>query len=103
MTRVKLHFGAEYAVEAEGHATGSPQLCAAVSCLLYTLAGWLNTTKREQITEMKLEDGNARLAWSGGAGSETAMELMLIGFLSLRETEPERISVEIIDEDEENG
>lgn len=99
MTRVELHFGAEYSVSADGHATGSPQLCAAVSCLLYTLAGWLNTTKREQTTEMKLEDGNARLAWSGGAGSETVMELMLIGFLQLQKTEPERISVEITNEE----
>ncbi len=99
MTRVELRFGAEYSVSADGHATGSPQLCAAVSCLLYTLAGWLNTTKREQITEMRLEDGSARLAWKGGAGSETVMELMLIGFLQLRKTEPERISVEITDEE----
>jgi len=100
MTHVRLRYGAEMRVEACDHATGSPAVCAAVSCLLYTLKGWLANTEDARIAEERMDDGDVCFAWSGGAGSETVMDFLMIGFLSLMETAPEYITVEIT---EENG
>ena len=100
MTRVRLQYGAEMRVEAQGHATGSPSVCAAVSCLLYTLKGWLANTEEALVREDRMADGDVCFAWSGGAGSETVMDFLMVGFAGLKETAPECITVEIM---EENG
>ena len=98
MTQVRLHYGAEMRVEADGHATGSPALCAAVSCLAYTLKGWLANAEDVIVTENSMEDGSICFAWGGGAGSETVMDFLMVGFIELMETEPERITVEITED-----
>lgn len=94
MTRVYLERdGNACAVDARGHAT-TKEMCAAVSCLLFTLAGWLHNSGAEIVTE-RLESGSARLAWRGQ--TDVAFEMMEIGFLQLRETDPDGITVEISD------
>ena len=98
MTRIELHFGREMSVTATGHATGSPTMCAAASCLMCTLEGWLANSEDVTITERRMEEGNTRIAWTGGTGSETAMEMMMVGFLRLQETGPDLIGVEITEE-----
>ena len=99
MTRVTLtRGGGAYRVEARGHAATVP-LCAAVSCLMYTLAGWLRNTPGAEEVELRLDSGDARLVWRGGAGSDTAFELTEIGFLLLRETAPDSLSVAVCEED----
>lgn len=86
MTSVSLEqAGNVYTLRCEGHAKGSPEVCAAVSCLVYTLAGWLRNTEETQILGEAMESGEAVLSFTGGAAG-TAFELMRIGFLQLEKT-----------------
>ena len=94
MTRVYLEQdGQQYTVSCKGHATGSVETCAAVSCLVYTLAGWLRNTS-VLVLEEKLEDGDALIQYHGGAAAETAFDMICVGFLQLQEQYPEYISVD---------
>lgn len=95
MTQVYLeHDGGTYAINARGHATGSTEVCAAVSCLLYTIAGWLNN--RPEIGGIqRLEDGSASIVFFDREPStKTVFELAQVGFLQLAASYPEYISVE---------
>lgn len=76
--------GQRYTVSCRGHATGSVEACAAVSCLVYTLAGWLHNAAVPVLKE-KLEDGDALIQYHGGAGAETAFDMICVGFLQLQE------------------
>lgn len=90
MTEVKLHCGDSCSVRCRGHATGAPDVCAAVSCLMYTAAGWLHNTQEAELVCERLESGDAYLRWHGG---KWLYELLKIGFLQLEKAAPEKISV----------
>ena len=96
MTKVKLASAdGLYVLIAKGHATGSPEVCAAVSCLLYTLAGWLKNRKGEKRPCVcNMSEAHANIIWDG-EGAETAFEIMMIGFLQLAKAFPKYICVEI--------
>ena len=94
MTRVYLEQdGQRYTVSCNGHATGSVETCAAVSCLVYTLAGWLRNTSVLVLKET-LEDGSATIQFQCGAAAETAFDMIAVGFLQLQKQYPEYISVD---------
>lgn len=94
MTKVYLEKDRNrYTVRASGHATGSVETCAAVSTLLYTLAGWLHNDATLILTE-RLESGEACLEYVGGASAETAFDMVSVGFLQLEKTAPEYIDVD---------
>lgn len=90
MTEVTLHCGYSCSVRCRGHATGAPDVCAAVSCLMYTAAGWLHNTQDAELVHEKLESGDAYLRWHGG---KWLYDLLKIGFLQLEKMAPEKISV----------
>lgn len=90
MTEVTLYCGDSYSVRCRGHATGSPELCAAISCLMFTAAGWLHNTQDAELIYEKLDSGDAYLRWHGG---KWLYDLLKIGFLQLQKTDPEKISV----------
>lgn len=99
--------GKRCTVDVRGHAATEP-LCAAISCLLYTLDGWLNNATGVRILCERLSPGEARLEWRAENvvaeyDSITLIELMEIGFLQLRETEPEHMTVEIVDDGAEKS
>ena len=84
MTQVYLEQdGQRYTVSCKGHATGSVEACAAVSCLVYTLAGWLRNTSIPVLKE-KLEDGKALIQFHGGDAAQTAFDMITVGFLQLQ-------------------
>ena len=84
MTQVYLEQdGQRYTVSCRGHATGSVEACAAVSCLVYTLAGWLRNTSIPVLKE-KLEDGKALIQFHGGDAAQTAFDMITVGFLQLQ-------------------
>ena len=92
MTRVYLHLdGDRCTLSCKGHA-GSPTLCAAVSCLVYTAAGW--ACNRAEVLTQKLEDGDACVSFAG-EGSRTVYDLLKIGFLQLARSQPERLELEL--------
>lgn len=104
MTRVYLEReGARYVVDVHGHADTEP-LCAAISCLLYTLAGWLHNARCVRIVTERLDPGEARLEWRAETpldryDSITAFEMVEIGFLQIRESAPDSLSVEVQESD----
>ena len=94
MTEVFLEQdGTRYTVQCTGHATGSVETCAAISCLLYTLAGWLENSGCTLLHE-QLEAGDALIQFTGGAKAKTAFEMICIGFLQLEEQSEDCMDVE---------
>lgn len=84
MTKVKLErVGNTYAVVCKDHAKGSPETCAAVSCLMYTLCGWLKNTDKASIVFERIEEANAAVLFRGGKEAETAFDVICAGFLQL--------------------
>lgn len=92
MTKVTLHCGDSFSVRCNGHSTGAPDVCAAISCLLYTAAGWLHNTQDAELVYEKLDSGDAYLRWHGG---KWLYDLLEIGFLQLQKARPDAISVKI--------
>lgn len=95
MTKVYLERdGDRYTIACKGHATGNPKLCAAVSCLVYTAAGWAHNAGGVELWVKRLDAGDALITFSG-CGCETAFELAAVGFLQLERQNPEFLSVEL--------
>lgn len=87
--------GNEYALTAKGHATGSPVVCAAVSGLLYALAGYLkNAEKAGRVeTEMlRIEEAFVEIRCKG---SRDAWEMAVIGLLQIEQQYPQFLSVSV--------
>ncbi|MCD7927352.1 MAG: ribosomal-processing cysteine protease Prp [Oscillospiraceae bacterium] len=92
MTQVYLEQdGKRYLVSCLGHATGSPAVCAAVSCLAQTLEAYLEEMLPEDSTRL-VGEGQAVFRFSG-PGARTVFYLMTIGFLRLEQTAPECVQV----------
>ncbi|MDY3701883.1 MAG: hypothetical protein SO107_14830 [Flavonifractor plautii] len=93
MTRVRaMRCGDHYAVHARGHATGSPQVCAAISGLLYALAGYARNAGyglRE-----RLDSGDVYMEFRGGAGMEAAYDMAVIGLMQIAAQYPEYLEIE---------
>ena len=83
----------EYSITAEGHTES--KMCAAISCLLYTAAGYISNNDQIIIQEIRLEPGDSRLVWAGGRQARFLFGLMEIGFRQLREGDPENIFIKI--------
>lgn len=77
------------------HATGSPQVCAGVSAIVYALAGWLaNFGDRERDT-VRLESGEAFFDLdSPKEGVKAAFDLAIIGLLQIAKTYPDYLRAE---------
>lgn len=95
MTRVYLEQdGNRYTVTARDHATGSVEMCAAISTLIYTLEGWLRNST-VLVLDSTVEDGNVRIVFVGGSNCETVFDMVTVGFLRLQATDPKHISVDL--------
>ena len=94
MTRVMLKKGRGHCtIICRGHAEGSPEMCAAVSCLVYSAAGWLRNTTGAQILDERLEPGDAYISFTG-FGAKWLYDFLAVGFLQLEQHDPEHIAVE---------
>lgn len=83
-----------------GHATGYPEVCAAVSCLAYTLAGFLTNAEAAgdaDVEALVLEPGCVRIHARGGARAEAAWEMTTIGLRQLAQRYPQGVQVDISD------
>lgn len=81
MTTITLKETDEFLVKVEGHATGSQQVCSAVSALVYTLAGYLDNEGIE-LTEFRIneEEPSAIVRFPKTPKSEVAFDMVSIGF-----------------------
>lgn len=98
MTRVSFDYGLDnLAIRAEGHATGSEEVCAAVSSLTLSLLGYvLNEQRRGEalISQQVLEPGRFYLRASGGDKLRGAFEMTKQGMEQLQNSFPEFVAVE---------
>lgn len=97
MCEVLIVDGEYMMVRARGHATGSSACCNGVSTLLYSLAGFLKNDERATIDEIKLEEADASIVFTGGKWAKGAMQLVKIGFLQLEEAFPAFLRVEVLE------
>ena len=82
-----------YVIEAKGHATGSSEVCAAISTLVTMAANWTVANGHED--EQLLESGNARVVIPKDMrGSRTVFNLMIVGFESLERAQKNFVKIE---------
>ena len=94
MTRVYLERdGPRCVVRCIEHADGWPEVCAAISTLMYSAAGWLQNREGAEISACELEPGDALLDYSAGEAGTAVYELLLIGFLQLEARYPQALRV----------
>lgn len=85
---------ARYLITAQGHATGNEKVCAGVSAILYSLAGWIVNNEQALVYHtQKLKSGDAALEWWGGIEAKTAFDMAVIGMLQIEKKYPENIEV----------
>jgi uncharacterized protein YsxB (DUF464 family) len=82
-----------YTVEAQGHAEGSVQACAAVSTLMYSLIGFLANSSGVEIETEDMADGYFLVEFSGGALAQAMYDFCLIAFLQLEKNYGEYVAV----------
>ncbi|MBQ8004490.1 MAG: ribosomal-processing cysteine protease Prp [Oscillospiraceae bacterium] len=114
----KLKFFAEngrFRIVAEGHATGSPAVCAAISGIMYALAGYLNNVKNTDTSSvtygdtfpsrgrirgesddvrLELREGYAEIEFSGGEDAKAVYLMAVIGLLQIAKAEPDYVEIE---------
>ena len=79
-------------LSAQGHATGSVEACAAVSGILYALAGYVTNAMRERYVEVytwRMESGDVQLDFDGDDGTAAAFEMAVIGLAQVAQAHPE--------------
>ncbi len=93
MTDIKIYdTGATYMVEAEGHAEGRPDVCAALSTLTQTLVTWLENTAQPHGSAER----EGYLCVSAPVGPfRPVFDFFELGLLCLAETAPDAVKVSI--------
>lgn len=85
-----------YSVIAKGHATGSPEVCAAVSGLLYALAGYVKNKKKSlYASEWSIDSGDVFILFRGGENAKAVYDMTVIGLLQIAKSHPDYINVEL--------
>ena len=88
-------------LSAKGPATGSVEVCAAVSGILYALAGYLTNAVRERYIEFyenRMEEADVMLDFNGDECTAAAFEMAVIGLAQIGQQHPEFLCVEWIRE-----
>ena len=82
----------------DGHATGSPDVCAAVSGLVYALAGYLSNAElegRAEVYALELESGKVRIHCHGDDRVTAACEMAIIGLRQLEKAHPDLLQMDL--------
>lgn len=104
MTRITIQSdGWTYRLSASGHATGSgpttdrPEVCAAVSAIVYALGGYLKNLEAAGQVELgtfMLESGAAEIEARGEAARQP-FGMAAVGLLQIAAKYPDQVSVNI--------
>ncbi len=104
MTKVRLSQkpGSRYALTCEGHATGSPEVCAAISCLAGSLEGFVEHSPCAEAQRLEVRPGFVQIVFAPAEGSGPAAQmcrgvydLLRIGLLRLAAAAPEHVFVKV--------
>ncbi len=82
--------GGIYRIEAHGHATGSVEVCSAVSAIICTLEAYAK--KRCNVLRCKVKSAHVILEFAGD-NAGIAYEMTLEGLLRVQKAEPEYLTV----------
>lgn len=94
MTHVRLsQDGTRCAVSCEGHATGSVEVCAAVSMLIQTAAAWARGSGAV-IFDLRLDPGDARLEYDADDDGLVLLDVLHVGFALLARRYPDIVELE---------
>ena len=94
MTRVTAQAEkGKYYIKADGHAMGSSEVCAAVSGIVYALAGYLENSESIACEEVTLSEGRAEFRFVGADDAEAVYLMTLIGLCQIEEQYPEYIEI----------
>ena len=74
----------------QGHAEGSPAVCAAASAMVYALAGWLKNYPPAQ-AQLRLKPGDGWLLCRGDETVDTALQIVLTGLAQLGRSFPHHL------------
>lgn len=80
---------------AAGHATGNPAVCAAVSGLVYALAGYLKNLERAgavTLGELRLEPGDAVVEASGDTAGHP-FGMAAVGLMQIAAEYPRQVKI----------
>ena len=92
MTEVYAHKqpqAGKYALSVLGHATGRPDVCAAISMLVCALAEYVEAYPQPH--SVRVGDGEARLSWQGDARAEAVFDLTVLGLKQLAQEYPMQV------------
>lgn len=92
MTKAVVSLGPVCRLRAEGHATGSPQVCAGVSAIVCALEGYLEAEGLEH--ERDVAPGEASLFARWSREVEAAFTLAAIGLLRIAKGYPSFLQVD---------
>ena len=67
-----------FTLAVKGHATGSEEVCAGVSAIVFALAGWVNEYAASDV-KTELESGDALVTFRGESEAEAAFDMAVIG------------------------
>ena len=83
-----------YTISAKGHAAGSSEVCAAVSAILYALAGYMENAG-ESIDSIltSMDSGCAVISFRGGQAAEAVFDMAVIGLMQIEAACPKYIRV----------
>lgn len=94
MTRVYAErSGNRCILSAQGHATGSVEVCGAISAIVYALAGYL-VNHDIKISERRMEDADVLLDFDGDDCTAAAFEMAVIGLAQIGQQYPKFLQVE---------
>ncbi|MBQ7624290.1 MAG: ribosomal-processing cysteine protease Prp [Clostridia bacterium] len=77
-----------YRISARGHATGSPECCAAVSALACTLAGYAGRDPEIKVLSKSVAPGRFGFSFSGGERARLIFGAFAFGFCALARAFP---------------
>ena len=98
MTKVSItHTDGHTMITAYDHATGSSEVCSAISCLMYTLEGWLiNHESLVKNHRAVFEDGYAVVEFDAKSYEVyTILGFVILGFMQIENTYSDYIKTKI--------
>ena len=86
--------GRRYSVKCEGHATGSNEVCAAISAISLGLALYISA-ENIKINHSRVADGFFELIFTGSKKAQHAYDMAVVCYRALGEEYPEYCGVYI--------
>jgi len=91
MTNISLgRQGNRYHIEANGHATGSNEVCACISYTIYSLLAYLENNPIK-VLEKEMDDGFSRIEWEDD--TDTVYEYICLSLMQLSANYPKLVRI----------